>query len=266
MSNQSFINSIGNVAKEVASKNGLYASVMIAQAILESNWGKSTLAKSPNFNLFGIKGSYDGKSVSLPTSEYINKQWIRVNAKFRKYPSYKESLQDNANLLKNGLSWDKNYYSKTWKKNTKNYMDATKALTGTYATDPSYNSKLNALIKTHGLTKYDSANSGSEKVDDKTESYKIQSGDTLIGIASKFSTTVNELLKINPSIKNKNKIISGQVINIKLSTKNYTIKSGETLSGIAIKNKTTINEILRLNPSIKNKNKIFAGQKIKLPK
>lgn len=77
-----------------------YASVMIAQAIVESGWGNSTLASAPNYNLFGIKGSYNGQSVTMPTSEYVNGQWITVNAAFRKYPSYKESLQDNVTVLK----------------------------------------------------------------------------------------------------------------------------------------------------------------------
>ena len=40
----------------------------------------------------------------MPTSEYVNGQWITVNAAFRKYPSYKESLQDNAKVLKRLLS------------------------------------------------------------------------------------------------------------------------------------------------------------------
>ncbi|OFK21387.1 hypothetical protein HMPREF2829_03730 [Aerococcus sp. HMSC072A12] len=55
-----FIGLIGEYAREVAGTNGLYASVMIAQAILESDSGRSDLASPPYFNLFGIKGSYQG--------------------------------------------------------------------------------------------------------------------------------------------------------------------------------------------------------------
>jgi len=44
-------------------------SIIIAQAILESNYGKSELAVNAN-NLFGMKGRYHGKSVKMPTVEY----------------------------------------------------------------------------------------------------------------------------------------------------------------------------------------------------
>ena len=59
-SQQQFINQIAPHAQSVANANDLYASVMMAQAILESAWGQSTLAQAPNYNLFGIKGSYNG--------------------------------------------------------------------------------------------------------------------------------------------------------------------------------------------------------------
>lgn len=81
-SQQAFIDSIASTAQSLASANDLYASVMIAQAIVESGWGNSTLASAPNYNLFGIKGSYNGQSVTMPTSEYVNGQWITVNAAF----------------------------------------------------------------------------------------------------------------------------------------------------------------------------------------
>ena len=51
-----FIKSIAKHAHKIGQKENIYASVMMAQAILESDSGKSTLAQSPNFNLFGVKG------------------------------------------------------------------------------------------------------------------------------------------------------------------------------------------------------------------
>ena len=77
---------------------------MIAQAILESGWGNSTLVAPPNHNLFGIKGNYYGQSVAMQTGEYFNNQWVTITDHFRKYPSYRESLQDNAWVLKRPLS------------------------------------------------------------------------------------------------------------------------------------------------------------------
>src|SRR5699024_7650085 len=55
--NEEFVEMVGNYASQVAEENGLYASVMIAQAILESGHGNSTLSSVPFHNLFGIKGS-----------------------------------------------------------------------------------------------------------------------------------------------------------------------------------------------------------------
>ncbi|ANZ99219.1 hypothetical protein BFC22_03470 [Carnobacterium divergens] len=156
-----FINEISNQAMELAINNDLYSSVMIAQAILESAYGNSELGKAPVNNLFGVKGSYNGQYVMKDTIEFINGVPITVSAMFRKYPSYKESLQDYTNKLKlgpgieNGSSWNPTYYSGAWKSNTKNYQEATKFLTGRYASDPSYNTKLDTLIQTYNLTQYD---------------------------------------------------------------------------------------------------------------
>lgn len=156
MSQQQFINKIAPTAKEIADENGLYASVMIAQATLESDSGNSALALSPNNNLFGIKGSYLGKSVTYPTQEDDGKGNMRtVEAKFRKYPSYEASMRDYAALLVKGTSWNNKYYQKTFVANTKSYTEATKTLTGSFATDSKYNIKLNALIKHFNLIQYD---------------------------------------------------------------------------------------------------------------
>ena len=66
---QAFIDQIGWSASEVAASNDLYASVMIAQALLESAYGTSGLASAPNYNLFGVKGSYNGQVVYMATKE-----------------------------------------------------------------------------------------------------------------------------------------------------------------------------------------------------
>ena len=160
---QVFINQIAPSAKSLASANDLYASVMIAQAIVESGWGGSALSKAPNYNLFGIKGDYNGQSVTMKTQEWSEKEgWHYVNAKFRKYPSYKESLGDNVTVLKKtSFSTGNYFYSGAWKSNTKSYKDATKWLTGRYATAPNYGSTLNNVIETYKLTQYDTGgNSG----------------------------------------------------------------------------------------------------------
>ena len=153
---EEFIQVIGSDAQQIAWDNELYASVMIAQAILETGSGNSQLARSPYHNLFGIKGSYQGKQVHFNTQEDKgNGQLYMIQSVFRQYPSYKESLEDYASLLKNGLSSNPSFYQGTWKEHATTYQEVTKALTGKYATDTSYDQKLNALIETYDLVRFD---------------------------------------------------------------------------------------------------------------
>ncbi|EOH92088.1 glucosaminidase domain-containing protein [Enterococcus villorum] len=151
-----FLKKIADSAQEIGQKEGIYASVMMAQAILESGSGNSLLSSEPNHNLFGIKGAYQGKSVSFNTLEQdAQGANFQIRATFRKYPSYKESLEDYAKLVKEGLSHNKEFYKPIWKSETKSYKDATKYLEGRYATDKQYSKKLNSIIEAYNLTKYD---------------------------------------------------------------------------------------------------------------
>ncbi|MBF6976319.1 N-acetylmuramoyl-L-alanine amidase [Streptococcus macedonicus] len=146
-----FIESIGESARQIAAQNDLYASVMIAQAILESDSGQSALSQAPNYNFFGIKGDYNGQSVTMKTWEDDGSgNTYTIDAQFRSYGSQAESLEDYAQFLQ------KDIYAGVHKSNTTSYKDATAALTGTYATDTSYGTKLNRLIEQYGLTVYDS--------------------------------------------------------------------------------------------------------------
>ncbi len=124
---------------------------MIAQAILESNSGQSALSQAPYYNFFGIKGDYNGQSVTMKTWEDDGSgNTYTIDAQFRSYGSQAESLEDYAQFLQ------KDIYAGVRKSNTTSYQDATAALTGTYATDTSYGTKLNKLIEQYGLTVYDS--------------------------------------------------------------------------------------------------------------
>ena len=138
----SFIQTIGESVRQIAAQNDLYASVMIAQAILESNSGQSKLSQAPNYNFFGIKGDYKGQSVTMQTWE--------DEGNGNSYGSLEESLQDYVQFLQKDL------YAGVHKSKTTSYQDATAALTETYATDTSYGSKLNQLISEYNLTIYDS--------------------------------------------------------------------------------------------------------------
>lgn len=294
-----FIETVASFASEIAAKNNLYASVMIAQSGLESGWGGSTLAKSPNHNLFGIKGSYNGQSVTMYTKEYSTSTgWINIPQNFKKYPSYAESFQDNANLLKRGTSWNPEFYAGAWVSNTSNVYEATAWLEGRYATDPTYAAKLNNLINEYNLTRFDVKQSGGSNgntpapsipetqkpVDngnnntENTSQYTVKSGDTLSGIARRYNTTVAKLKSLN-NLKS-DTIYVGQKLavngavkeEIKPSTggngsntgsntsSSYTVKSGDTLSGIARTYSTTVAKLESLNKL--SSDTIYVGQKL----
>ncbi|ATN01728.1 amidase domain-containing protein [Staphylococcus capitis] len=151
-----FIKSIAKDAHKIGQKEKIYASVMMAQAILESDSGKSSLAQSPNYNLFGVKGSYNGESVNFNTLEAgSDNQMFSINAGFRKYPNLKSSLQDYADLIKNGIEGNPTIYKPTWKSEALTYKEATSHLSHSYATDPNYAEKLNSIIKHYNLTAFD---------------------------------------------------------------------------------------------------------------
>lgn len=157
MTNNEFINKIGSMASEDMQKTKILASLTIAQAILESNWGRSSLSVEPNNNLFGIKGEYNGNYVTLPTKEYENGRWVTINAKFRKYPSWRESIRDHSDLF-NRLDRYKNLRGCTDYKLACRYVRE-----DGYATDPSYTNKLISLIETYNLNRFDTGVSSSTK-------------------------------------------------------------------------------------------------------
>jgi LysM repeat protein len=92
--------------------------------------------------------------------------------------------------------------------------------------------------------------------------YYVKKGDTLRSIASRLSTTTEDLLKVNPQITNPNLIYVGQALNLPASASSYIVQKGDTLRIIANKFGTTVQKLLSLNPDIKNANLIYVGQVI----
>lgn len=153
---EEFIARIGEPARKIGQETNLFASVMIAQAILESGSGGSQLSQEPYNNLFGIKGEFEGQSVTLPTLEDDGSgNYYPTNAAFRVYPGPEESIRDYSKLFTDGVDWNPTIYKGAWKSEAGTYQKATQALTGVYATDTLYNQKLNGLIETYNLTQYD---------------------------------------------------------------------------------------------------------------
>nr|WP_242586594.1 glucosaminidase domain-containing protein [Enterococcus sp. DIV0869a] len=238
LTTKSFVKVIGEDARSIAGENNLYASVMIAQAILESASGNSALASAPNYNLFGIKGSYEGASANFLTSEDNGSgSMFTIRSNFRKYPSYKESLGDYVKLLRGGTDSSSAFYSGTWKTNTKSYKDATKFLTGRYATDTSYNSKLNGLIDAYDLTQYDT-------------------------LKDKGKTKKAKKITLNTSFDKLEKKDDKKDQNIEYLT--HIVKKGESLKSIS--DLYNISTLAILEKNQLDRRMLFIGQKLSVPK
>src|SRR5262245_60852089 len=149
-SQQAFVDAVVPGAIAAQRKYGVPASVTIAQAIDESGWGQSTLA-TQDHNLFGIKGTGPAGSDSLPTQEYQNGQLVPSTSSFRVYQNTAESIDDHGRLLATS-----GYYSKSMA-DRRNPNAFAQALTGIYATDPSYGTKLISLMRQYNLYRYDAA-------------------------------------------------------------------------------------------------------------
>lgn len=147
-----FIKKLAPLAQEVGRQYDLYPSVILAQAALESNWGRSELAHQ-HHNLFGVKAITGVPSVTMPTTECDDHGHPHLErAKFRKYQDDREAVLDYANTLSDPL------YNGVHRKEAHTWRAATAALKGKYATDPHYDAKLNAIIRGAHLDRYDSVN------------------------------------------------------------------------------------------------------------
>lgn len=164
---QDFIEAVWRDIKNT--KLRILPSVTIAQAILESAWGKSELAKNAK-NLFGIKAGKDwnGAIYSKITSEQ-DKQGnsYNIQADFRKYNSYLESVQDHDNFFVS-TDWRKSNYKAVLE--AKNYKDQANALQACgYATDTKYASKLISIIERNSLQTFDKGVQAVEQVKNTQE-------------------------------------------------------------------------------------------------
>lgn len=155
---EQFFNKIKPFVIADMKKSGILASLTAAQAKIESENGMSGLTVKAN-NLFGIKGTYNGKFVRMLTTEYIAGKWVKIYANFRKYPSWAESIADHSAMF-NRMSRYKNLRSET------NYKTAAAniRLDG-YCTDPKYTEKLISVIERYKLYEWDKSENVSASKD-----------------------------------------------------------------------------------------------------
>ncbi|WP_213876064.1 flagellar assembly peptidoglycan hydrolase FlgJ [Pseudomonas sp. dw_358] len=146
-SHDEFVATMMPMAKEAAARIGVDPKILVAQAALETGWGKSVMrsnAGGSSHNLFGIKASssWQGDQAKAITSEFRNGQMVKETANFRSYDSYADSFHDLVSTLQNN----------------DRYQDVVKAADNPeqfvkelqkagYATDPNYASKISSIAK-----------------------------------------------------------------------------------------------------------------------
>jgi mannosyl-glycoprotein endo-beta-N-acetylglucosaminidase len=149
-SESDFINTVGAAAQRSYKSTGVPASVSVAQAILESDWGRSRLTRQGN-NLFGIKGPGSAGTVSLATWEHLDGNDVVVQAGFRAYYTLDESVVDHAQFF----TRNKRYAdAMAVSSDARAFARAIQA--DGYATDPSYAGKLIQLMDRYNLYRFDS--------------------------------------------------------------------------------------------------------------
>lgn len=140
-----FVEKVWPHAMQVSRETGIPAHFMVAQAALETGWGRSELRHangSQSYNLFNIKagGRWNGDSAGAMTTEYQNGVPLRESARFRAYGSYAESFRDYVRLI----SGNARYAGAAGQSDARAFAEGLQR--GGYATDPAYADKLKRVI------------------------------------------------------------------------------------------------------------------------
>lgn len=139
---EDFIQSLLPIAEKAAKQLGLDPKIMVAQAALETGWGKAVIEKSDgssSYNFFGIKSDHrwQGESAMTTTHEFIAGKKLTVNAPFRAYESAEKSFADYVDFVSG---------SERYQSAIENASDAKTYVTelqkAGYATDPDYAEKI----------------------------------------------------------------------------------------------------------------------------
>lgn len=145
---QVFIDTHAAKAQEINKKMRIPASVLLAQACLESDFGR----RAPDNSYFGIKGkSPSGQTAAHATHEVVSGNSVPETDNFRAYKDFDEAADDYADFLVN----HPNYFAAAFR-HVDNSVEFARAMgKSKYATDPSYGPKLMNIIRSNKLARYD---------------------------------------------------------------------------------------------------------------
>ena len=198
MSNESFISQIAPIIQKYAKERGYkVCSAVIAQAILESNWGKSQLA-AKYFNFFGLKSgsSWKGKSVNMKTKEEYTKGTLTtIKDNFRVYDSMEDGVKGYYDFINT-----KRYANLKNATTARQYLEIIKSCG--YATSSAYVDSNMAVVNKYNLTKYDDFKTVSATIEEKP---KTVSG---FQIGKVYTTISNMVIRDAP---NGNKVMFSDI-------------------------------------------------------
>ncbi len=142
-----FVRTLLPLAKDVARESGIDPRLMVAQAALETGWGRHMIRGndgSHSFNLFGIKADdrWQGESVNIATTEFREGVAMKERADFRRYPDYRESFRDYVTFLQ-----DNPRYRDVWEVADQPEVFAERLQEAGYATDPAYGRKIRNIME-----------------------------------------------------------------------------------------------------------------------
>ena len=249
---EAYIKKYRELAVHEMKKHHIPASITLAQGLLESGAGRSSLARESN-NHFGIKcgGNWRGKSVRYDDDA--------PRECFRAYRSVKDSYSDHSEFLRKGAR-----YAFLFKLKITDYKGWARGLkTAGYATDPNYANRLINIIELYDLDRYDEEGGleFAEKFPNPHQPYLAngllyviaQDGDTFKSLSKELGISRRKLRKYNELPKDF-KFSGGEIVYLeekrKKATKDhisYTVKEGDSMYGISQMFGVKLKNLYKLN-------------------
>ncbi|MDK8465287.1 flagellar assembly peptidoglycan hydrolase FlgJ [Marinobacter sp. SS13-12] len=160
---EQFVRELLPVAEKVAEQSGINPRLMIAQAALETGWGRHMIegdGGAPSFNLFGIKADtrWQGDSVNIATTEFREGVPMNERAAFRSYPDYESSFRDYVSFLESNPRYRDVLAAAD---NPDEFAD--KLQQAGYATDPNYGAKIRRIMNNDTMTTLSMGSRGAEE-------------------------------------------------------------------------------------------------------
>lgn len=144
---KAFIDAHLATAKDIQSRYGIPAGLVIAQSALESSWGRAVVGNA----YFGMKGhAPTGATTTFTTHENVNGQNVQTQGTFRAYTGYDDAAEDWARWIRGQSALQQGCYTQSTASRC-----ATMLAQRGYGTDPRYAAKLHAIISTYKLDQYD---------------------------------------------------------------------------------------------------------------